>query len=115
MEHKIIMMVANEPTAEREAEYNEWYNEKHIPTMFRFHGMKKASRYCLADESKGASKYLAVYEFESREDLERFPKSAEFAAAVEDFDEKWKDGGFENRWNASYELVKSWEKIDSTS
>ncbi len=114
MGHRVILIVANEPSAEREAEYNEWYSEKHIPMMFRFHGMKKASRYRLAGESKGASKYLIVYEFNSKEDLEEFPRSAEFAAAVKDFDEKWKDGGFENKWNASYELIKSWEKIDST-
>jgi hypothetical protein len=114
MVQKIILIVANEPSAEREAEYNEWYNEKHIPMMFRFHGMKKASRYRLAGESKGASKYLMIYEFGSMKDLEEFPKSPEFADAVKDFDEKWKDGGFINKWNASYELIKSWEKIDST-
>lgn len=115
MTHKIILIVANEPSTEREAEYNEWYSERHIPMMFRFHGMKKASRYRLAGQNKAASKYLTVYEFGSKEDLEEFFASAEFAAAVEDFDEKWKNGGFENKWNASYELIKSWEKIDSTS
>jgi antibiotic biosynthesis monooxygenase (ABM) superfamily enzyme len=114
MAHSVILIVANEPSTEREAEYNEWYNEKHIPMMFRFQGMKKASRYRLSGESEGASKYLVVYEFDSKEDLDKFPRSLEFAAAVEDFDAKWKDGGFENKWNASYELIKSWEKIDST-
>ena len=115
MGNRIILIVANEPSADREAEYNEWYTEKHIPMMFRFHGMKKASRYRLAGESKEAAKYLAVYEFGSKEDLEEFPRSQEFAAAVKDFDGKWKDGGFESKWNASYELIKSWEKIDTTS
>jgi hypothetical protein len=113
MEHRILLIVANEPSAEREAEYNEWYTEKHVPMMFRFKGMKKASRYRLSDENKESSKYLAVYEFDSKEGLEAFPKSPEFAAAVKDFDEKWKDGGFERKWGASYELIKSWEKIDT--
>lgn len=114
MSHTVILIVANEPSAQREEEYNEWYNQKHIPMMFRYHGMKKASRYRLTGESRDASKYIAIYEFGSEQDLKEFFKSAEYAAAVEDFDEKWKAGGFENRWNDSYTLIKSWEKIDST-
>ena len=105
MGHSVILIVANEPAAGREAEYNEWYTENHVPMMFQFRGMKKASRYRLSGENKESSKYLAIYEFDSKEDLEAFPKSPEFAAAVKDFDEKWKDGGFERKWVASYELI----------
>lgn len=112
MRQEVILIVANEPSVEREAEYNEWYSEKHIPMMFKFKGMKKASRYRLSGESKESSKYLVIYEFGSKEDMEAFPRSPEFGEAVKDFDEKWKDGGFERKWNASYELIKSWEKID---
>jgi hypothetical protein len=114
MGHSVILIVANEPGAGREVEYNEWYTEKHVPMMFQFRGMKKASRYRLSGENKESSKYLAIYEFDSKEDLEAFPKSPEFAAAVKDFDEKWKDGGFERKWGASYELIKSWERIETT-
>jgi heme-degrading monooxygenase HmoA len=114
MGHSVILIVANEPSEETEAEYNEWYNEKHVPMMFRFKGMRKASRYRLAGENKECSRYLAIYEFNSKEDLEAFPKSSEFAEAVRDFDEKWKDGGFERKWGGSYELIKSWEKMDLT-
>jgi hypothetical protein len=109
----IILIVANEPSPDREMEYNEWYSERHIPMMFRFKGMKKASRYRLAGDSKEVSKYLVIYEFASREALESFMRSPEFADAIKDFDEKWKDGGFESKWNASYELMKSWEKIEA--
>jgi hypothetical protein len=115
MGNEIILIVANEPSAEREAEYNEWYSERHIPMMFRFKGMKKASRYRLAGDGKEVSKYLVIYEFTGREELESFMGSSEFAEAVKDFDEKWKDGGFESKWNASYELMKSWEKIETTN
>lgn len=112
MGRNVILIVANEPSVEREAEYNEWYTDRHVPMMFRFKGMKKASRYRLSGENKESSRYLAIYEFDSKEALEEFPKSPEFAEAVKDFDEKWKDGGFKNKWGASYELIKSWEKID---
>ena len=111
----IILIVANEPSPDREAEYNKWYSEKHIPMMFRYKGMKKASRYRLAGDEEGISKYLVIYEFASKEDLESFTQSPEFADAVRDFDEKWKDGGFESKWNASYEIIKSWEKIETTN
>ena len=110
-----MLVVANEPSAEKEAEYNKWYNEKHIPMMFRFKDLKKAGRYRLTGENKQCSKYLAVFEFENTEDMEAFYQSPEFAAAVKDFDEKWKDGGFIDKWGASYELIKTWEKIEATS
>lgn len=112
MEHDVILIVANEPEAGREDEYNAWYTEKHIPMLLQFPGLKRASRYRLSGENKECSRYIAVYEFDSREDLEAFPNSPEFAAAVKDFDEKWKDGGFERKWGASYELIKSWDKPD---
>jgi len=112
MGRNVILIVANEPSVEREAEYNEWYTDRHVPMMFQFKGMKKASRYRLSGENKESSRYLAIYEFDNKEALEEFPKSPEFAAAVKDFDEKWKDGGFVRKWGAAYELIKSWEKID---
>ncbi len=114
MGQRILLIVANEPGAGREDEYNDWYNGKHVPMMFRFKGMKKASRYRLVGDNKECSKYLAVYEFDSREELEAFPRSPEYEEAVRDFDGKWKDGGFERKWGASYELIKSWEKVEIT-
>ena len=112
MEHRVMLIVANEPGAGREEEYNEWYTGIHIPMMFQFRGLKRASRYRLSGENKECSKYLAIYEFDSKEDMEAFLGSPEFAAAVKDFDGKWKDGGFERKWGAAYELIKSWDKIE---
>jgi antibiotic biosynthesis monooxygenase (ABM) superfamily enzyme len=110
MEHRVVLIVANEPAPDREAEYNDWYTGKHIPMMFAFPGLKKASRYRRIGDDGQCSKYLAVYEFDSPENLAAFSRSPEFAAAVADFDDKWKDGGFESKWHAAYELMKTWEK-----
>jgi hypothetical protein len=110
MAYQFILIVANEPSPGGEGEYNRWYNEEHVPMMFEFKGMQKASRYHLMGDNKQCSRYLAVYEFDSKEEMAEFPKSAEFAAAVKDFDIKWKDGGFVHKWGASYELIQSWEK-----
>ena len=110
MGNKIILIVANEPTADTEVEYNQWYSEAHIPIMFEFDNLKKVSRYRQIDENRESSKYLAIYEFENKESLLAFYQSAEFKAAVVDFNNKWQKGGFNHRWGASYELIQIWEK-----
>jgi len=110
MGHNIVLIVANEPGPGHEDEYNRWYTGTHIPMMFKFKGLKKVSRYRRMAEGNETSKYLAVYEFDSKEDLAAFSLSPEFSAAVVDFDKKWQGGGFESKWAASYELIKAWEK-----
>lgn len=112
MEHRIMLIVANEPGAGLEREYNDWYTGKHIPMMFAFRGLRRASRYRLSGENRECSKYLAIYEFDSKEDMQAFLGSPEYAAAVKDFEEKWKGGGFASKWGASYELMKTWEKVE---
>jgi len=110
MGHNIALIVANEPGPGREDEYNQWYTGTHIPMMFKFKGLKKVGRYHRLGDDEESSQYLAVYEFDSQEDLAAFPRSPEFAAAVVDFDKKWQGGGFERKWQAAYELIKTWEK-----
>jgi uncharacterized protein (TIGR02118 family) len=110
MGHSIALIVANEPGPGQEDEYNRWYTGTHIPMMFKFKGLKKVSRYHRTADDKESSKYLAIYEFDSKEDLAAFSRSPEFAAAKADFDKKWQGGGFESKWAASYELIKTWEK-----
>lgn len=106
----IIQIVASQSTPEKEAEFDRWYTEVHVPMLFGFKGVKHASRYRrLGDDAKSA-KYLAIYEFESAEALAAFPKSPEFAAAIKDFEDKKEAVGFNMQWAASYELVKSWER-----
>ena len=39
-----------------------------------------------------------------------FRKSPEFAAAIQEMQETWKDGGMEIKWTADYSLIKSWEQ-----
>ena len=57
---------------DREDEYNEWYNTKHVPDMLEIPGMIKASRWVSADGKSGPQrKYLAMYELET-DDIHRF-------------------------------------------
>lgn len=110
MASKYILIVASECDPEVESKYNQWYTDVHIPMFLQYEGIRRASRYRITDNRPGNAKYLAFYEFDSKEDLEGFSKSDAFAAAVKDFDNTWKAGEFKSKWGASYELIKAWEK-----
>jgi hypothetical protein len=57
---------------DREDEYNEWYNTKHVPDMLEIPGMIQATRWTSAEERTGNQrKYLAMYELET-DDIEEF-------------------------------------------
>ncbi len=56
----------------REAEFNSWYDNTHIPDMLEVPGMIKATRWVNADPREGQRrKYLALYELET-DDVEEF-------------------------------------------
>jgi hypothetical protein len=65
---KYTFVVLTNPTAGKEAEYNEWYNKIHIPDVLNVQGMVGAQRFKLADAQMGgapAHRYLAIYEIET--------------------------------------------------
>ena len=109
MGESVVNIVASECTGD-EAKFNKWYNEVHIPLLLKFKGLKGASRYKQLGENKEQATYLAFYEFENKEALDALHQSPEFAVAMEDMKETWKDGGFELKWAAPYERVKTWER-----
>ena len=49
---------------EHDAEFNDWYNQEHVPDMLKMPGYLNAGRY---EALKGGPRYLAVYELESPE------------------------------------------------
>jgi len=59
---------------DREAEFNKWYNEEHLPQVLRYNGAISGRRYRkVAGEDK--YEYMAVYELASEEVLQQFLKS----------------------------------------
>jgi uncharacterized protein (TIGR02118 family) len=108
--NKLIQIVAAESTPEKDAAFEKWYREKHVPMLFEFKGVKHASRYKLKGDNQQCSKYLTIYEFESEADLAAFPKSPAFLAAVADFENMKEEVGFTMKWAGVYELIKSWER-----
>lgn len=65
-----LFLVFTNPVEGREDEYNQWYDEVHVPDVMAVPGVKGAQRYQLApSDSQGggappAHRYLAVYEID---------------------------------------------------
>ncbi|OGO01282.1 MAG: hypothetical protein A2Y90_02970 [Chloroflexi bacterium RBG_13_52_12] len=56
----------------REKEFNDWYDNMHLPDMLEVPGMIKASRWMSAEPKEGEiRRYLALYELET-DDLAAF-------------------------------------------
>jgi hypothetical protein len=67
---KYLWLVLSDATEGREAAFNQWYNEKHLPELLEMPEITAARRYRLAQEqmpgmSESANRYLAVYEVEA--------------------------------------------------
>ena len=63
------MLVFTNPLAGREAEFNKWYDEIHIPEVLAVKGFTAAQRYVGTTDSPaevppGPRPYMAVYEIE---------------------------------------------------
>lgn len=67
---KGIFVVRSGPaSAEQEKEYNDWYDNAHVPELLAIDGFVTARRYrLLGDDGESTHPYLAVYELEA-EDL----------------------------------------------
>ncbi len=61
-------------TKDKEAAFNTWYNEEHVPQVLRYDGAISAKRYkkLMGDDKY---QYMAVYEFRSEAVLQAFLKS----------------------------------------
>jgi len=108
--HKLIQIVAADSTPEKDAAFEKWYTQVHIPTLFQFEGVKQVSRYRRKGEDKQLSKYMTIYEFDTEEDLAAFPGSPAFTEAIKDFEANKDRVGFTSRWFGVYECTQTWEK-----
>ena len=54
-----LLMVWADVPADKEAEFNRWYNEEHLAERMAVPGFLSAARY---EAVKGGPKHLAVYE-----------------------------------------------------
>ena len=114
----VINVVGVHCRPDQEEKLNRWYNERHIPDLLKFKGVKKATRYTLLtpDEAHAGSPdikypmYLAVYEFESQEAYEAFETSPERAEAMKELNETWAEDKYELVWRVQYKALGAWEQ-----
>ncbi len=68
----MVQTVCTDPA--REKEFDEWYDNTHIPDLLKAEGFVRATRYVNNDNVPGEGKYLAIYEVES-DDIDKTWKS----------------------------------------
>jgi hypothetical protein len=62
---KGILLVSSAPSAaERDQEYNDWYNDVHLPEVVALAGFSTARRFKKLGAADDPSPYLAIYEVE---------------------------------------------------
>ena len=111
MENKpVIHVVATQCKPEVEEKFNKWYDEVHVPLLFKFREMKKVTRYKTLKDTSEYPKYLAIYEFESCKDYEEYAASPELVAGRKEMAETWKEDVFDIKWRVQYEAMKTWQK-----
>jgi antibiotic biosynthesis monooxygenase (ABM) superfamily enzyme len=89
-------------SADREAAFNKWYNEEHLPQVLRYHGAVSGRRYRkLAGEDH--YQYMAIYEFASEEVLQQFLKSDALKDLRAEYDRHFGD--------ASERVGQSWVQV----
>jgi antibiotic biosynthesis monooxygenase (ABM) superfamily enzyme len=80
-----IFVVRATITKDKEAAFNKWYNEEHVPQVLQLNGAVSGRRYkkILGDDK---FQYMAVYEFASEEVFRKFQASDHLKALVKDYD-----------------------------
>jgi len=92
--------------------FNKWYNETHIPLLFKSEHVMSVTRYKLVPVIKGQNNpmYLTTYDFKDKKGVEAWFASPFMAAAVADTKKTWAEEGFDAPWQAVYEPITTWRK-----
>lgn len=65
MKKWLFIVECNCSNPDREADFNEWYNNIHLPDMLELPAVVRADRYENINPDEGEGKYVALYEIES--------------------------------------------------
>jgi antibiotic biosynthesis monooxygenase (ABM) superfamily enzyme len=97
-----VFVVRASIAKDREAAFNEWYNEEHVPQVLQYNGAVCARRYkqILGDDK---FEYMAVYEFASEEIFHRFMASDHLKTLIKEYDANF--GGVSERARSAYVQV----------
>ena len=93
MPKKALFMVWAKMRPEDEEAFNKWYNEEHMPRAIeRLPGILSGRRYKIL-EGEDEYQFMAHYEFESYEALQKALASDSFHGLVGEYNEAFGKGG----------------------
>ena len=105
----IHIVGVNGPSPEKDAGFNEWYDNTHVPWLMKTGTISQSVRYRITQPNKDYPTYLAVYYFDNQKKYETFLDHPERAAAVKEMNEHW-PGGIGSMWRVQYKMIKEWSK-----
>ena len=80
-----LFMVRATITKDKEAAFNTWYNDEHVPQVLRYNGAVSGRRYRrIMGEDK--YEYMALYEFASEEVFKAFQVSGHLTELKAEYD-----------------------------
>lgn len=98
-----MFMVRATVEADREAEFNRWYDTEHVPDVFRLlPGVIDAARYKVG-LGDGSHQYMAVYAFDTAANLQAAMAGDGIKALVKLYDEAI--GSFSTRNRTTYAKI----------
>ena len=106
----VIHVVATECPSETEDTFSKWYDEQHIPDLLKFKRLKKVTRYRNLHPDGENPKFLTIYEFDRREDLEDYLVSPERTSVHEDAMSTNRELNVSLKWRVQYEVLRSWQQ-----
>src|SRR5215467_13091124 len=83
-----IFVVRATITKDKEAAFNTWYNNEHVPQVLQYNGAVSARRYkkILGDDK---FQYMALYEFASEAAFNRFQDSDHLKTLIKDYNARF--------------------------
>jgi hypothetical protein len=65
MDKWILVVGSNSSDPSKEKEFNDWYDNIHLPDVLEIDGFVGATRYENKEPGEGEAKFLAIYEIET--------------------------------------------------
>ena len=104
-----------------EAAFNDWYDRSHVPNLLQIPGDRSGARFQLVEHPAldwldMGPKYLALYEFNSLDDLPSLTDPDSMCQAAKDELERWMSYGVplvdNMAWNVYRPIAKHWRLDD---
>jgi uncharacterized protein DUF4286 len=98
----VLFVVKATVPKDREAAFNRWYNEEHVPQVLQFTGMVSARRY-RAIVGEDRYQYMAVYEVQDEATFHRLMDSDHMKTLRAEYDAHFPDSA-----RARFGYVQVW-------